>query len=416
MSTGWRLSSQLAWRFRRSRGQSGFTSFISASSTLGIALGCCVMILLLSVMNGFERELKDRLLAVLPHGELTAVTPEGINDWQQQVQRFQADPNVRYVAPVTQMAAMLQSAGKMNAVQVTGIDTRFTPSTRIHLMTAPEQWQAFEQQPNGILLGRGIMKKLGVEVGQKVQLLMPQQGDSQHFRPPKSVWFDVVGAAGIGGELVDNHLALIHLSKASSILGVTSGAQGLEFGFADPFRAPFLMRELGMGFEQYVYISDWTRTHGHLYQDIKLVRAVVYLVLTLLIAVACFNIVSTLVMAVNEKRREIAMLKTMGARDSLIVSAFMLQGLFNGLIGTAFGVFSGLVLAWKLSALASGLESLTGITLLSGDIYFIDFLPSQIHLFDVLVTAAIALGLSSAATLYPAVKAARIEPAKVLGH
>ncbi|MBN7819921.1 lipoprotein-releasing ABC transporter permease subunit [Bowmanella yangjiangensis] len=416
MNGNWRLSSQLAWRFRRSRGQSGFTSFISASSTVGIALGCCVMILLLSVMNGFERELKDRLLAVLPHGELLAVAPEGISDWRRQLEQLKEDSRVAYVAPVTKMAAMLQSAGKMNAVQVTGIDPGFTRPSRISLMTDPQQWQQFELQPNGILLGRGIMKKLGVEVGQKVQLLMPQQSDSQSFKPPKSVWFDVVGAAGIGGELIDNHLALVHLSKASDILGVTSGAQGLEFGFADPFRAPFLMRELGMAFEQYVYISDWTRTHGHLYQDIKLVRAVVYLVLTLLIAVACFNIVSTLVMAVNEKRREIAMLKTMGAKDNLIIRAFMLQGLFNGLIGTAFGVSAGLLLAWQLSFLAKALERLAGITLLSGDIYFIDFLPSQIHLTDVMVTTCIALGLSTVATLYPAIKAARIEPAKVLGH
>ncbi|WP_102794962.1 lipoprotein-releasing ABC transporter permease subunit [Bowmanella denitrificans] len=416
MSANWRLSCQLAWRFRRSRGQSGYTSFISASSTVGIALGCFVMILLLSVMNGFERELKDRLLAVLPHGELIAVSPEGIQDWRTQVAQLSADSRVQYVAPITKMAAMVRNAGKMSAVEVTGISPDFARASRISLMTDSQHWQRFADNPNSILLGKGIMRKLGVDVGQKVQLLMPQQGDVSSFKPPKSVWFDVAGAAGIGGELVDNHLALVHLDKASDILGVASGAQGLEFGFSDPYRAPYLMRELGMAFEQYVYISDWTRTHGHLYQDIQLVRAVVYLALTLLIAVACFNIVSTLVMAVNEKRREIAMLKTMGARDNLIVRAFMLQGLFNGLIGTAFGVILGALVAWKLSALAKGWETLTGITLLSGDIYFIDFLPSQLNPVEVLLTAAIALGLSVLATLYPAFKAARIEPAKVLGH
>ncbi|ALS98807.1 lipoprotein-releasing ABC transporter permease subunit LolE [Lacimicrobium alkaliphilum] len=409
------LGIQLAWRFRQGKGQNGFASFISASSTVGIALGCFVMILLLSVMNGFEKELKDRLLAVIPHGELIAVSPKGMQNWQQHSDVLQQDPRIAYLAPVTKMMAMVQTGTRMKAVEVTGIQTDSQKQARIREMTSPEQWQRFSSEANSILLGQGVLDKLDVQPGQKIQLLMPQQRMQGGFKPPKSVWFEVAGTLRIGGEL-DNHLAMVHLAKASQVLGVDYGAQGLEFGFSDPFVAPELMRELGFAFEQHVYISDWTRTHGHLYQDIQLVRAVVYLALTLLIAVACFNIVSTLVMAVNDKRHEIAMLKTLGARDSLIIQSFMLQGVFNGLIGTLAGILSGVLVSVYLSELALWLENLIGVQLLSGDIYFIDFLPSQVKPAEVMITAVIALSLSVLATLYPAVKASRIEPAKVLNH
>ncbi|WP_246840505.1 lipoprotein-releasing ABC transporter permease subunit [Lacimicrobium sp. SS2-24] len=409
------LSVQLAWRFRQGKGQNGFASFISASSTVGIALGCFVMILLLSVMNGFEKELKERLLGVIPHGELIAVSADGMRQWQQHQQALQQDPRIAYLAPVTKMMAMIQTGNKMKAVEVTGIQARTLAESRLQGMTTEMQWQQFVSAQNSILLGQGVMEKLEVSPGSKVQLLMPQQSLQGGFKPPRSVWFEVAGSVRIGGEL-DNHMAMIHLQQASDILGVKSGAQGLEFGFDDPFDAPALMQELGFAFDQHVYISDWTRTQGHLYKDIQLVRAVVYLALTLLIAVACFNIVSTLVMAVNDKRHEIAMLKTLGARDGLIVQSFMLQGIFNGIIGTAVGIASGVVVSVYLSEIALWLEQIIGMQLLSGDIYFIDFLPSQVNSSEVIITAVIALSLSVLATLYPAFKAARIEPAKVLNH
>ncbi|MDF2178836.1 lipoprotein-releasing ABC transporter permease subunit LolE [Aliiglaciecola sp. CAU 1673] len=409
------LSLQLAWRFRRSKRQTGFQSFISASSTWGIALGCLVMILLLSVMNGFERELKDRLLAVLPHGELIAVEPTGIVDWQQQIDRLSADARIQSVHPITKMTGMVKVGAKMKAVEVTGIDAGSAKQGRLQTMLSSDSAAGFADNDQGILLGKGVMRQLGVEVGQQVQLLLPQLSEGERFKAPKSVWFTVVGQIGIGGEL-DNHVAMVHLARASEILGVVTGAQGLEFSYADPYQAPMLMREFGFAFEQHVYISDWTRTHGHLYQDIQLVRMVVYLALTLLIAVACFNIVSSLVMAVNEKRAEIAMLKTMGAGDGLIIKIFMLQGLLNGVIGTLVGCILGVLLSWRLSSWIGWLEEKSGFKLLSGDIYFIDFLPSELHSSEVLLVAGIALLLSLLATLYPAFKAARIEPAKVLGH
>ncbi|AWL11689.1 Lipoprotein-releasing system transmembrane protein LolC [Saliniradius amylolyticus] len=403
---------QLAWRFRRSKRQSGFTSFISASSTLGIGLGCAVMILMLSVMNGFERELKDRLLAVLPHGDLMAVAPSGIEYWPEQVERLQAIRELDYVVPITRMTAMLQKGREMKAVELTGLDPSLGGSHRYRQLLDESQWQRFKGHPDRVLLGEGVMDELKLNPGDKVQVLLPRLGEDK-FSAPKSVWLTVAGSLHIGGEL-DNHMGLVHLSLAAETAGIDSGAQGLEFGFADPYQAPRLMRRIGFDFPQHVYISDWTRTHGHLYQDIQLVRMVVYLALTLLIAVACFNIVSTLVMAVNEKRGEIAMLKTMGASHGMIIKVFMLQGLLNGLIGTLVGSAVGVLLALNISDLVLWLENLIQVRLLSGDIYFIDFLPSQLKWDDVGITMFIALALSTIATLYPAIKAARVAPAKVL--
>lgn len=409
------LTWQLAWRFRSSKRQNGFISFISASSTMGIALGCFVLIVLLSVMNGFENELKHRLLSVIPHGELRAVALSGIEDWRSQVEVLGADPRVVSVEPYTKAIGMLQKGALMKAVELTGISPDYARQNSLVAMLDPVQWHSFVGDERGVVLGKGVMSHLKIKLGDKLQFLLPQLSEDLALRAPKTLWLTVVGELSIGGEL-DNHIGLMHMSLAADTLGITNGAQGLRLNFADPFVAQGAMREIGYGFEQHVYMSDWTRTQGHLYQDIQLVRAVVYLALSLVIAVACFNIVSTLVMAVNEKRAEIAMLKTMGARNSLISRVFVLQGLMNGAIGIITGTVLGGLMANYLTEVASFVEQLTGVQFLSADIYFIDFLPSVLDWHDVYLTVAIALTLCLLATLYPAHKAARIDPARALSY
>jgi lipoprotein-releasing system permease protein len=219
----------------------------------------------------------------------------------------------------------------------------------------------------------------------------------------------------MGGEL-SNHIAYMHMSLAAQAQHVSNGAQGLRLQYIDPFTAPQLTRDIGFKLQPEVYMSNWTISDGNLYQDIQLVKVVVYIALMLVIAVACFNIVSTLVMAVNEKQSEIAMLKSMGAKNSLIISVFMLQGMLYGLTGTFLGGLLGVVVSINLAAFAGFIEDLVGIQFLSGDVYFIDFLPSQLNWQEVCVTAVIAILLSLLATLYPAFKAAKINPAEVLGH
>lgn len=405
----------LAWRFRSDKRQNGFISFISASSTFGIGLGCFVLILLLSVMNGFERELKDRLLSVIPHAEFKSVSASGIENWPAQVKALQQHPEVVFVEPYVNATGMLQKGNKMKAVEMTALDPLYASQGVIPSLMTKQQWQQFQANENAALLGIGLMEKLGLAVGDKVQILLPQLSEDLSLSAPKTLRLNVVASLDMGGEL-SNHIGFMHMSLAAQAQNIQYGAQGIRLRYRDAFVAKQLTRDIGYNLKPEVYMSDWTIKNGNLYQDIQLVRAVVYIALSLVIAVACFNIVSTLVMAVNEKQSEIAMLKSMGAKNSLIISVFMLQGSLNGLIGTGGGVILGVLMANNLAAVARLIEDLLGVQFLSGDVYFINFLPSELHWNEVYFTALIAIVLSILATLYPAIKAARINPAKVLGH
>lgn len=406
---------ELALRFRKSKKRSGFTAFISSSSTIGIGLGCFVLIVLLSVMNGFERELKERLLVTIPHGELTSVNPNGFENWEAERERLVKDTQVVQAHPFIKATALLQRGKRNKAVQLTAIDANLANYHETLAMQPESAWNDFKADPNGVLLGKSVLKQLGLSVGDKVQVLLPKPNAELKLTAPASLWLTVSGEINIGGDL-DSFLAFMHLDLAASTLDVTHGATGISFRYNDPFIAAYKTRELGYQLSQHVYISDWTRTHGHLYQDIQLVRTVVYIALTLVIAVASFNIVSSLVMSVREKQSEIAMLKTMGAKSRTIASVFVLQGVINGVIGTVLGAALGILAALNLSSIAGVVESLLGFKVLSGDIYFIDFLPSQLIWSDVWLTVVIALVLSVVATLYPAIKASKVAPAAVLGH
>lgn len=407
-----KLAWQLARRFRHAKTQNRFISFISLSSTFGIGLGCFVLIILLSVMNGFERELTHRILSVVAHGELYSVDSTGIENLDAQLYRLNDDPRVESVVPYTELTGMLQFKGELKAVSLTGIDVNNDPSA-FKQQVSEDSWRAFQGNKDGVLVGKGIANKLGISKGDAVQALIPVTHADLRFSAPTTVTLIVAGVISVGGEL-DNHIGVMHLAKASSAAGLTGKAMGLRFRLYDPFSAYSTMRDIGYSYPQAVYMSDWTRTQGHLYKDIQLVRTVVYIALILVIAVACFNIVSSLVMAVKEKQASIAILKTMGASDSLIRQTFMLQGALNGLVGMSVGVGLAVIIAPNLSAIVKSVETALGISLLSGDIYFIDFLPSQLHWADVGVTIVVALTLSVLATLYPAHKAAKISPAESL--
>ena len=403
---------ELARQFRKTRSQQRFISFISMSSTVGIALGCFVLILLLSVMNGFEKELTNRILSVIPHGELYSVDKRGIDNLDAQRYRLEQDERIARVTPFTKLTGMLQYKGELKAIELTGIiaaDNQQHFKNRV----SPAQWSSFQGNDKGVLIGQGIAKKLGVQLGDAVQVLIPVATNDLTFKAPKTITLMVSGFLSIGGEL-DNLVGLMHLDTASSAAEITSRAQGMQFTFYDAYTANAIMREVGYSYPQAVYMSDWTRTQGHLYNDIQLVRAVVYIALVLVIGVACFNIVSSLVMAVREKQAAIAILKTMGATDSLIRNVFILQGMINGIVGITTGVLLALLVAPNLSAIVLFIEKALGIEILSGDIYFIDFLPSELYWGDVGITIAVALTLCILATLYPAQKAVKISPSSAL--
>ncbi|MEW6983378.1 lipoprotein-releasing ABC transporter permease subunit LolE [Colwelliaceae bacterium 6471] len=422
------LSLFLGFRYVRSRHGKGFSSFISASSTIGIALGVMVLIVVLSAMNGFERELAQRLLSVVPHAELITVN-EPIDDWRASVKNVQNNNKVISAAPVIKMTGMAQHAQSLKGIQVRGVDVTLEQqvSAITDYMIAGD-WQDLAQ-PNAIILGAGIAKKLQAKLGDQIQILLPQtpkskqtqqsQADasgSQHFPVPLKRNVNIVGVFKFGGT-IDDTLAYVSIEQAVDITGLSlNQAQGIRIKTANVFQAPQIARDVAFTFDHYVYMYDWTYTQGHLFNDIQLVRMVMFIVLVLVIAVASFNIVSTLIMAVNDKKGDIAILKTMGASAPLIMFTFIIQGFVNGILGCLIGGLSGVYLALNLTEIMSSLESLFGVKFLSSDVYFIDFLPTSLHQNDVVITVLVALFLSLIATIYPAWRATKVEPAQVLGQ
>ncbi|WP_019025977.1 lipoprotein-releasing ABC transporter permease subunit LolE [Colwellia piezophila] len=417
------LSLFLGWRYVRSRHGNGFSAFISASSIIGIALGVTVLIVVLSAMNGFERELSQKLLSIVPHVELVSVN-EPIRDWQKSIEKVVRNSEVEAAAPVINMTGMLQNGLKLKAVEVRGVDAVLEMQvSSIDQYIIAGKWQSLtttEQNKNTIIIGSGVAKKLSVEFGDKIQLLLPPPegaGDvKQLFSSPISQQVEVVGIFKFGGT-IDDTLAYIPLAQASDVMGYKPNeTQSIRLKVTDVFRAPKIARKVAYDFDHYVYIHNWTRTQGHLFNDIQLVRMVMFIVLVLVIGVASFNIVSTLIMAVNEKQGDIAILKTMGASSATIMLAFITQGLVNGVLGSLLGAVCGVYLALNLTAIISALEQLIGTTFLSGDVYFINYLPSVLHASDVYATVITALIMSLLATLYPAWRATKVEPAQVLGQ
>ncbi|WP_440875486.1 lipoprotein-releasing ABC transporter permease subunit LolE [Thalassotalea sp. PLHSN55] len=414
------LSLFLGFRYVRSRQGNGFSSFISASSTFGIALGVLVLIVVLSAMNGFERELSQRLLSIVAHGEMVTVnTP--IDNWPKEVQKVQQHPQVVAAAPLIKLTGMMQKGDELKGVELRGVDLKLE-SLVSDITTYVKQgsWQSLAQG-NQIVIGSGIAKKLGVSIGDKVQVLLPKtaaQGQPLSKKFPALLKQNyIVGGIFQFGGTIDETLAYVSLAQAAESMQYQVGqAQGIRVKVNDVFMAPQVIREVANNFNYHVYIYDWTRTQGHVFNDIQLVRMVMFIVLVLVIAVASFNIVSTLIMAVNEKQSDIAILKTMGASPPTVMLAFIVQGVMNGVLGSVIGTILGVYVSLNLTDIILAIEGLFNTKILSADVYFIDFIPSELHISDVYFTVVTALVLSLLATIYPAWRATKIEPAKVLGQ
>lgn len=408
-----RLSWLLARRFRRNRGGNGFLSFISVSSTLGITLGCSVLIAGLSMMNGFQQVLEERFLKLVPHIEFTAVNG-AFNDWEELYQVSTAHPEVVRGQPVIKTQAMVQRGSEFHGMQVFGVavdtDTAALPEPHaIRDYMTTESWQALEQT-NRIVLGAGLAEKLGVTTGDELTVLVANDGG---FQEPHRQRMVVGGTFRFGGEL-DYQQAYTSLATARKLTGYVDGVSTIQLAVRDIYQAQSLARQIGNQLSEHLYMDYWTRAQGHLYRDIQLVRLVMYLVLVLVMAVACFNIVSTLVMTVQEKQSQIAILKTMGMRNAAVMRLFIWQGLQTGIVGTVFGVLGGIALAYALPGIVSGVEQLSGQQVLSSDVYFVDSVPTQLLWLDVVLVAGVALVMSVIATLYPAWRAARTAPAHAL--
>lgn len=406
----------VGWRYTRSQRGNLFISFISLVSMLGLMLGVAALILVLSVMNGFDRELKQRILGMVPQAVINGYDAP-LENWQPLREQLLSAEDVEGVAPYTQAQGMLSASGRVQPVLVNGIDTTFeaTVSIAAEQMVGGEL-EALKPGEYNIVLGELLARFLGVQIGDKVNLVLPEASVSVAGVVPRMKRFTVVGIFSVGAEL-DANLAYIDLADAARLKRMPAGStQGLRIKFEDLFTAPNRVRELARDLPAPVYTSDWTRTHGNLFQAIQLEKRMIGLLLFLIVFVAAFNIVSTLVMVVTDKRADIAILRTLGATPGMILRIFMIQGSLIGFLGTLLGSILGVILALTVSDLVAWVEQQFGIEFLSSDVYFISYLPSELQIPDLLTVVGVTLAISFTATIYPAWRASRTQPAEALRY
>lgn len=402
-------------RYTRAKRRNHFISFISLISMLGLTLGVMVMILVLSVMNGFDRELRTRILGMVPHATINGYQP--IDDWQSLAARLVEHPRVEAAAPFIQLQGMLTHDGSVAPVLVNGI----VPEAEQGVSIIEEHMQAgalsdLVDGEFGIIIGELTARRFGVQPGDKLTFVLPEASVTPAGVFPRLKRFEVKGVFKVGAEL-DGSLALIHAGDAARLTRWVPGqVQGLRIKLDDLFLAPQVSWEIVSQLPGDYYAQDWTRSHGNLFAAIRMEKTMIALLLILIVAVAAFNIISTLVMVVTDKKADIAILRTLGASPTTIMGIFMVQGSVIGVVGTVAGCILGILSALNVSALVAGLERLLGVQFLSSDVYFISYLPSELIWSDVVMICSTALGLSFLATLYPAWRASRTQPAEALRY
>ena len=407
------LSLFVALRYTRAKKDNHFISFISLVSMLGLTLGVAVLIIVLSVMNGFDQEMRSRILGMVPHASIEKA--DGIQHWQDLSEPLLNTPYVLAVAPFTDLEGMLTANGRTQAVYINGIDPATEAKVSIvqeHLITG--QLKQLEPGEFGMIIGDILAARLKVSPGDKLTLILPEANLSAVGIVPRLKRFKIVGIFSLGAEL-DNNLALINIEDASKIKKI-SGVQGIRLKLDNLFLAPYvaqtITRELRGGFTAH----DWTESYGSLFRAIQLEKRMVGLLLFLIITVAAFNIISALVMIVTDKQADIAILKTMGASSSLVMAIFIIQGFIVGIVGTFVGTILGLLGATNLSYMIAWIEQVFSIQFLSADTYFISYLPSKVLFGDVILIVSVALVISLLATIYPAYRAAKVNPVQALRY
>ncbi len=403
-------------RYTRAKRRNHFISFISWLSILGIALGVTVLITVLSVMNGFERELRDRILSMTSHASIMAYDGR-ISDWEAIAERMLEHPRVLGSAPYVQGEAMLRSGRQLTGGIIRGID----PAEEHQVSELPEQMvqgelSALRDGEYGVVLGRLLAENLRVAPGDGVDIMIPQASVTPAGVIPRMRRFRVVGIFDVDMYEYDRSHAFLHIADASRLYRMDGDVTGVRLRLDDLFAAPVVSRVLNQDVPSGTYATDWTRQHGNFFRAIQIEKTVMFVILTLIVAVAAFNIVSTLVMVVTDKQADIAILRTLGVSPASVTGVFMVQGMVIGVLGTGLGLLGGVSLALNVEAIVAGIENLIGIEFLLRDVYYISELPSQLEFRDVWRIGAMALGLSLVSTLYPAWRASRTDPAEALRY
>lgn len=408
------LPLMIGLRYTAAKRRNHFISFISLTSMVGLALGVAVLITVLSVMNGFDRELKQRILGMVPHAIIKSDQP--MEDWRVVQYMAQQDPAVVGAAPYIQAEGMITGNGRVNGVLINGILPEEEPEVSIiqnHIVRG--NLNNLKAGEFGIIIGESLARSLRAELGDRVTVVMPEASLTPAGVLPRLKRFTVVGTFQVGAEL-DSNYAVVHLEDAAKLERMGDGVEGIRLKVDDLFQAPEVALRLARQLPGRNYTNDWTRTHGNLFQAIQMEKTMIGLLLMFIVAVAAFNIVSMLVMVVTDKTADIAILRTMGATPRTIMATFIIQGGVIGVIGTLVGTAAGIALALNISDMIEWVEGVLGSQFLSADVYFISYLPSELRWEDVGIICGSGLVMSLVATLYPAWRASRVQPAEALRY
>lgn len=402
-------------RYTRAKKKNHFVSFISLSSMLGIGMGVMVLITVLSVMNGFDDEIHKRFFGMAP--EITISGQDGkISNWQALKKELEGTPGVKAIAPYVGGQGLLTHDGQVLPIVLTGILPEQEESIT-HLSDKLLIGSMAGLQHFGIILGRSLAISLGVIVGDQVTIMVPQASVTPAGMVPRFKRFRVAGVFSAGtGFNFDTKFAFINMGDAQKLLQLGNDVTGLKLKINNVYLAPEMSAELGERLGENYQVGNWTDNFGAFFQAVKMEKTMMFLILLLIIAVAAFNLVSSLVMVVNDKQAEIAILRTIGATPSTILLIFIVQGMMVGIVGTLLGLVGGILLSINATAIVNGIQSCFHVQLLSSSIYFVDYLPSKILMSDLGIVCAMSLLMSFLATIYPAWRASKTVIAEALHY
>jgi len=401
-------------RFVRSKQSEGFFSLVSLLSFGAMTLGVMALIVVLSVMNGFDREIKSRILNVVPHVTVEHATP--LDTWRDDYRALLADPAVTGASPYVEAQGMLSSTAAMEGVSLQGVDPQDTPVLSLledNLLAG--DFSSLVAGEYGVVLGSLLARSLRVMTGDDVLVTLPEVTVTPVGVFPRVKRLKVVAVFQVGAQ-VDNGIAFLHIADAQRLLRTGADVHGLRLTLADPFAVEAVLPRLSAELPAEANLASWHQSLRSLFDAIKMEKTVVGLLLTVIIAVAAFNIVASLVLMVADKRKDIAVLRAMGATSATVTAIFRVQGASVGLSGVALGVVAGCLLAWQLGAIVAFFESLFGVAIFDPEVYFISQLPSDLQWQDVVIVAAIGTVISLLATLYPAWRAGQVSPAEILRY
>lgn len=405
---------RIALRYTFAFGQGHLSTFLSSLSMLGLVLAISLLIIVLSVMNGFDKEMRERILGLVPH--ITVYAHQPITDWRDQVELLKQHPDVVEVTPFTQFDALFLRGGDIETAQGIGLDAGDEAARRRLLSKLnSEELAQFRQRPDGLILGVGIARKLGVEVGEQLTLIVPGLAREG---APRATQFETVQLTALldTGTELDQGAALVHLALASRLAGLDGAVSGLRVATSELFEVSRIGWELMNNLSPGYYTTNWMMTHGNLYAAIQLSRDMISILLFSIIAVAAFNVVSSLVLVVFDKQGNIAILRTLGASPGDIAWVFVLQGAMIGLVGVVLGSLLGAIGSMAVPGLVGWLEQLLGMRFLNTDVYPVSFLPVDLLVRDVAVVGVIAFTMCVVAAIYPARRAAALAPALILNQ